>query len=112
MHISQATLQAALSYRAYNLGVYGVELPIIKPWTSRPVVIDAVLKLVDLASNVATDSGSGSSASAKDVIALLPEFATLLFACIQERLDWLGRLVHGRYVQGVGTDSGEQSYGC
>ncbi|KIM58886.1 hypothetical protein SCLCIDRAFT_127429 [Scleroderma citrinum Foug A] len=84
------TLQAALSYRAHNLCVYGVELPIIKPWTSRPVVIDAVLKLVDSASNVATDSGASSSASAKDVIDLLPEFATLLFACVQERLDWLG----------------------
>lgn len=95
--------------------MYGVELPIIKPWTSRPVVIDAVLKLVDSASNVATDSGASSSASAKDVIDLLPEFATLLFACVQERLDWLGRLVvgcHGRCMQGVGTDSREQSNGC
>ncbi|KAI6045772.1 hypothetical protein EDC04DRAFT_3031700 [Pisolithus marmoratus] len=84
------TLQAALSYRAYNLGVYGVDLPMIKPWTSRPTVIDAVLKLVDAASKVATDSGSSSSAGAKDVVNMLPELATLLFACVQERLDWLG----------------------
>ncbi|KAG6334835.1 hypothetical protein ID866_4257 [Astraeus odoratus] len=88
-----ATLQAALSYRAYNLGVYGVELPMIKPWTSRPTVIDAVLKLVDAASKVATDSGSSSNPGAKDVVDMLPEFATLLFACVQERLDWLGSLV-------------------
>ncbi|KAI6036255.1 hypothetical protein BKA83DRAFT_108575 [Pisolithus microcarpus] len=85
-----ATLQAALSYRAYNLGVYGVVLPMIKPWTSRPTVIDAALKLVDAASKVATDSGSSSSAGAKDVVNMLPELATLLFSCVQERLDWLG----------------------
>ncbi|KAL4077069.1 hypothetical protein V8B97DRAFT_1378901 [Scleroderma yunnanense] len=84
------TLRAALSYRAYNLGVYGIDLPIIKPWTSRPVIIDVVLTLVDSASKVATDSGSSSNATAKDVINLLPEFATLLFTCVQERLDWLG----------------------
>ncbi|KAI6005623.1 hypothetical protein EDD15DRAFT_2212668 [Pisolithus albus] len=85
-----ATLQAALSYRAYNLGVYGVDLPMIKPWTSRPTVIDAALKLVDAASKVATDSGPSSSAGAKDVVNMLPELATLLFSCVQERLDWLG----------------------
>ncbi|KAI6103387.1 hypothetical protein F5141DRAFT_205422 [Pisolithus sp. B1] len=85
-----ATLQAALSYRAYNLGVYGVDLPMIKPWTSRPTIIDAALKLVDAASKVATDSGSSSNAGAKDVVNMLPELATLLFSCVQERLDWLG----------------------
>lgn len=85
-----ATLQAALSYRAYNIGVYGVDLPMIKPWTSRPTVIDAVLKLVEATSKTATDSASSSSAGAKDVVNMLPELATLLFACIQERLDWLG----------------------
>lgn len=89
--IRQATLQAALSYRAYNLGVYGVELPMIKPWTSRPAVIDAVLKLVEAVTKVATDSGGNSSG--KEVVDMLPELATLLFACVQERLDWLARQV-------------------
>ncbi|KAF8843579.1 hypothetical protein BDN67DRAFT_964047 [Paxillus ammoniavirescens] len=85
------TLQATVSYRAYNLGVYGVDLPMIKPWTSRPAVIDAVLKLVDAVTRVATE-GAGASAggNAKEVVDMLPELATLLFACIQERLDWLG----------------------
>ncbi|KAG8217837.1 Non-repetitive/WGA-negative nucleoporin C-terminal-domain-containing protein [Butyriboletus roseoflavus] len=81
------TLQAALSYRAYNLGVYGVELPMIKPWTSRPAVIDAVLKLVDSVTKVVTVNGGNNTA--KDVVDMLPELATLLFACVQERLDWL-----------------------
>ncbi|KIK91679.1 hypothetical protein PAXRUDRAFT_830622 [Paxillus rubicundulus Ve08.2h10] len=83
------TLRATISYRAYNLGVYGVDLPMIKPWTSRPAVIDAVLKLVDAVTRVATE-GTGASGNTKEVVDMLPELATLLFACIQERLDWLG----------------------
>ncbi|KAG9318812.1 Non-repetitive/WGA-negative nucleoporin C-terminal-domain-containing protein [Chiua virens] len=81
------TLQAALSYRAYNLGVYGVELPMVKPWTSRPVIIDAILKLVDSVTKLARESGASNTT--KDVVNMLPEVATLLFACVQERLDWL-----------------------
>lgn len=63
----------------------------IKPWTSRPAIIDAVLNLVDAVTKVATDSGGNSTG--KDVVDMLPELATLLFACVQERLDWLARQV-------------------
>lgn len=63
----------------------------IKPWTSRPAVIDAILNLVDSVTKVATDSGGNSTG--KDVVDMLPELATLLFACVQERLDWLARQV-------------------
>lgn len=63
----------------------------IKPWTSRPAVIDAVMNLVDSVTKVATDNGSNSTE--KDVVDMLPELATLLFACVQERLDWLARQV-------------------
>lgn len=63
----------------------------IKPWTSRPAVIDAVLKLVDSVTKVATASGGNNTG--KDVVDMLPELATLLFACVQERLDWLARQV-------------------
>ncbi|KAG1895201.1 uncharacterized protein F5891DRAFT_1252510 [Suillus fuscotomentosus] len=42
-------LQAALSYRAHSLAMYGVDLPMIKPWTSRLSAINGVLKLVDFA---------------------------------------------------------------
>jgi len=63
----------------------------IKPWTSRPAVIDAVLKLVEAVTKVATDSGGNNTG--KEVVDMLPELATLLFACVQERLDWLARQV-------------------
>ncbi|KAG2157173.1 hypothetical protein DEU56DRAFT_7542 [Suillus clintonianus] len=81
-------LQAALSYRAYNIAVYGVELPMIKPWTSRPSVIDGVLKLVDTATRFALDPSKVNTKNASRE--LLPELATMFFACVQERLDWLG----------------------
>jgi nuclear pore complex protein Nup133 len=80
-------LQAAPSYRAYNLAVYGVELPMIKPWTSRPSAIDGVLKLVDTATRFALDPSKANTKSASRD--LLPELATVFFACVQERLDWL-----------------------
>lgn len=63
----------------------------IKPWTSRPTVIDALLKLVDSVTKVATATGGNNTG--KDVVDMLPELATLLFACVQERLDWLARQV-------------------
>ncbi|KAG1753426.1 hypothetical protein EDB19DRAFT_1892754 [Suillus lakei] len=71
-------LQAALSYRAYNLAVYGVELPMIKPWTSRPSAIDGVLKLVDTATRFALDPSKANTKSASKE--LLPELATIFFA--------------------------------
>lgn len=80
-------LQAALSYRAYNLAVYGVELPMIKPWTSRPSAIDGVLKLVDSATRFALDPSKANTKNASRE--LLAELATMFFACMQERLDWL-----------------------
>ncbi|KAJ8584941.1 hypothetical protein M405DRAFT_746145 [Rhizopogon salebrosus TDB-379] len=84
-------LQAALSYRAYNLAVYGVDLPMLKPWTSRPSVIDGVLKLVDTATRCAVEKyfmHVNTKSASKE---LLPELATMFFSCVQERLDWLGR---------------------
>ncbi|KAG2031047.1 hypothetical protein BDR03DRAFT_1032191 [Suillus americanus] len=88
---ARTILQAGLSYRAYNLAVYGVELPMIKPWTSRPSAIDSVLKLVDTATRFALDPSKANTKSASRE--LLPELATVFFACVQERLDWLDRQV-------------------
>ncbi|KAH7910183.1 hypothetical protein BJ138DRAFT_1127105, partial [Hygrophoropsis aurantiaca] len=81
---AQTVLQSALDYRAYNLGVYGVELPVMRPWTSRPSAIDAVLGLFD-----ACARGAGEGEGKGE----LPALAALLFACIAERLDWLGSAV-------------------
>lgn len=65
----------------------------IKPWTSRPAVIDVVLGLFD-ATTKAIDSLSPMDETTNrnnEPHSQLPDLATVLFACIQEQLDWLGR---------------------
>ncbi|GLB34911.1 putative non-repetitive/WGA-negative nucleoporin C-terminal [Lyophyllum shimeji] len=84
-------LDSALDYREYNLGVYGVELPMIKPWTSRPAVVDVLLGLFDAtAKAVDVPSRENEANRNAEPNTQLPELAATLFACIQERLDWLG----------------------
>lgn len=86
-------LRSAFNYRHHNLGVYGIELPMINPWTSRPSVIDVVLALFD-ASTKASEAQSGSAAVQSrlgEPHTQLADLAEILLTCIQERLDWLGR---------------------
>ncbi|KAK7014839.1 methyltransferase type 11 [Favolaschia claudopus] len=101
-------LTSALEYRDYNLGVYGILLPMIDPWTSRPAIIDVVLGLFDSITKVLD-----SAAQAGIVIEQLshannqlPELATILFACVQERLDWLESPVAAD-VPGAGQERNE-----
>jgi nuclear pore complex protein Nup133 len=62
----------------------------IKAWTSRPMIIDAVLSLFDL-----TTKTVESSARTRDMepSSQLPALAAVLFKSIKERLDWLSRQV-------------------
>jgi hypothetical protein len=89
-------LNAALEYRALNMGVYGVTTPLLKPWTSRPGMIEIVLELfhrsaaaVEAPRELAADARGGKAAP----LAQLPVLASALYAAIHERLDWLGRSV-------------------
>ncbi|KAF9013861.1 hypothetical protein BDQ17DRAFT_1320576 [Cyathus striatus] len=82
-------LRSSFDYRACNLGVYGIELPMIKPWTSRPAVIDVVLSLFDASTKTVEPSATEHN-SKKEPYNQLPELASVLFECIQERIDWLG----------------------
>ncbi|KAF5381087.1 hypothetical protein D9615_003993 [Tricholomella constricta] len=84
-------LSSAFDYREYNLGVYGIELPMIKPWSSRPAVIDLVLSLFYATTQAIDAPAHGSAADGgSEPNSQLPDLAGTLFACIQERLDWLG----------------------
>ncbi|KAG6907355.1 hypothetical protein DXG01_009239 [Tephrocybe rancida] len=86
-------LNSAFDYREYNLQVYGIELPMIRPWSSRPAVIDVVLGLFD-ATTKAVDGSSGPHTKYNsEPGSQLPDLAAALFVCIQERLDWLGSSV-------------------
>ncbi|KIL69792.1 hypothetical protein M378DRAFT_69338 [Amanita muscaria Koide BX008] len=88
-------LQSAFEYREYNMGVYGVQRPMIKPWSSRPSIIDAVLGLFDTTTKVVDKPLPDKSLLnvGNEPSSQLPELAEILFACVQERLDWLGSAV-------------------
>ncbi|THH33962.1 hypothetical protein EUX98_g282 [Antrodiella citrinella] len=84
-------LQCAISYRHYNLSVYGLQLPMIHPWTSSPHVIDIVSELFDTTVKwVELPSTDIDPARAK-ILAKeqLPELASALFSCYTEQLEWL-----------------------
>jgi nuclear pore complex protein Nup133 len=65
----------------------------IDPWTSRPDVIDIVLEFFETTAKFVKSQSSNSDPSGiqKEPNDQLPELASVLFACIQERLGWLGR---------------------
>ena len=91
--LQQTVLRSALEYRAYNLDVYGIDLPMRKPWTSRPSVIDAVLSLFDLSTKVLeTSLGSSIRATDREPGSQLPTLAAIMFESIKERLDELSKL--------------------
>ncbi|KAJ7111560.1 hypothetical protein C8R43DRAFT_1091558 [Mycena crocata] len=85
-------LTSAMEYRDYNLGVYGIQLPMIDPWTSSPAIIDVALGLFESTTKIVDSSARGGVTLEINTHLnnQLPELATILFACIQERLDWLG----------------------
>jgi len=84
-------LQSAISYRHYNLGVYGLQLPMIHPWTSSAGVISIVSELFNTTVKwVELPSTDIEPARAK-ILAKeqLPELASALFSCYTEQLEWL-----------------------
>ena len=81
--------------------MYGIDLPLIQPWTSEPAVIDIVSHLFDLSAkslDAAAASSSGvtpvptsshSLTSTQSLRNQLPELASTLFVCHAEWLAWL-----------------------
>jgi nuclear pore complex protein Nup133 len=64
----------------------------IKPWSSQPAIIDVVLGLFDTTTKAIDSSTPGDDTNDNTEPNIqLPDLAAILFACIQERLDWLGR---------------------
>ncbi|KAJ7219294.1 hypothetical protein GGX14DRAFT_591296, partial [Mycena pura] len=86
--VISTVLSSAVEYRQYNLGVYGILLPMIDPWTSNPELIDVILSLFETTTKM-LDSSTRVVAQNTHMNSQLPELATVLFSCIQERLDWL-----------------------
>ncbi|KAH9981165.1 Non-repetitive/WGA-negative nucleoporin C-terminal-domain-containing protein [Lactifluus volemus] len=83
-------LNSAFEYRDYNAGVYGVELPFVKPWTSKPEVINVVLELFDITTTYVQDLGEAPEEhKSREPNSQLPDLASALFACVHERMGWL-----------------------
>ncbi|KAI0322245.1 Non-repetitive/WGA-negative nucleoporin C-terminal-domain-containing protein [Amylostereum chailletii] len=84
-------LTSAFEYREYNRGVYGVELPFLNPWTSRQEVLSTVLDLMTASSSLVETSAfeTTGSNSVDEVKSQLPGLATAVFACLNERVEWL-----------------------
>ncbi|THU89518.1 hypothetical protein K435DRAFT_969042 [Dendrothele bispora CBS 962.96] len=81
-----SVLQSAFEYREANVGMYGIELPMVKPWTSEPGIIDAVLSAFN---HSTTEIESGTLSDSIKAEIRMPELATILLACVYERIDWL-----------------------
>ncbi|KAF7294905.1 Methyltransferase type 11 [Mycena indigotica] len=91
--VISTALRSATEYREYNLGVYGIAPPMIDAWTSQPVLIDVLLALFETSTRILDTTPQADSALPHQsyLTGQLPELATMLFRCIQERLDWLAR---------------------
>ncbi|PBL03649.1 hypothetical protein ARMGADRAFT_1095393 [Armillaria gallica] len=86
-------LRSAFDYREYNQGVYGIDLPMINPWTSDINVINVVQGLFDATTRLveSVTASVGHAITDDETAEQLPELAAILFACMQERLDYLSR---------------------
>ncbi|KAK0193758.1 Non-repetitive/WGA-negative nucleoporin C-terminal-domain-containing protein [Armillaria mellea] len=86
-------LRSAFDYREYNQGVYGIDLPMINPWTSDINVINVVQGLFDATTRLveSVTASAGHAITDDETAEQLPELAAILFACMQERLDYLSR---------------------
>ncbi|EMD38365.1 hypothetical protein CERSUDRAFT_113529 [Gelatoporia subvermispora B] len=89
--IAMIILDSALSYRQYNAGVYGVELPMIDPWSSQPDVIEHLGYLFDVTEILVQSPSEDADTNGvlEAVKAQLPKLASILIGSVRERLDWL-----------------------
>ncbi|KAI0079884.1 hypothetical protein K474DRAFT_1696036 [Panus rudis PR-1116 ss-1] len=92
-HIVLTVLESAYSCREENLGLYGIEPPLIDPWTSQPALLDIVSELFAITTTIIQQSSSepeSSSGSRTQARKQLPSLAAALLSCYYERLQWLG----------------------
>ncbi|KAF8478553.1 Non-repetitive/WGA-negative nucleoporin C-terminal-domain-containing protein [Russula ochroleuca] len=83
-------LNSAFEYRDYNAGVYGVEPPFVKPWTSKPEVINVILELFDATTTYVQHLGEAPDEhKAREPNSQFPDLASALFASVHERMNWL-----------------------
>jgi nuclear pore complex protein Nup133 len=75
----------------------------LKPWTSSNSVVEIVMGLFDTTTKLVESPSANSEAMrmSSEPNKQLPELAAVLFSCIHERLEWLGRLVFAIIKMGM-----------
>lgn len=69
--------------------MYGIDLPLIQPWTSEPAVIDIVSYLFDVTSKLVESPSSPTSPAHPTLQQQLPDLASVLFYAFHEWCAWL-----------------------
>ncbi|KAI0341587.1 hypothetical protein BDW22DRAFT_1358408 [Trametopsis cervina] len=84
-------LQSAYAYRSYNQGVYGLELPLTRPWTSTATVIDIASEFFEATAHLVESPATAAepSVSRTQAKSQLPEVAEILFSVYREQIEWL-----------------------
>ncbi|KAJ3934928.1 MAG: hypothetical protein NXY57DRAFT_593318 [Lentinula lateritia] len=77
-------LTAAFKHRDHNVITYGLDLPMINPWTSTSSIIDGIIALFDTTTGISTVVTKDSELHHQ-----VPELAEVLFACISQRVERL-----------------------
>ncbi|KAJ3847514.1 hypothetical protein EV368DRAFT_76646 [Lentinula lateritia] len=77
-------LTAAFKHRDHNVITYGLDLPMINPWTSTSSIIDGIIALFDTTTGISTAVTKDSELHHQ-----VPELAEVLFACISQRVERL-----------------------
>ncbi|KAH7871806.1 uncharacterized protein C8R40DRAFT_532912 [Lentinula edodes] len=77
-------LTAAFKHRDHNVITYGLDLPMINPWTSTSSIIDGIIALFDTTTGTSTAATKDSELHHQ-----VPELAEVLFACISQRVERL-----------------------
>ncbi|EIN07336.1 hypothetical protein PUNSTDRAFT_71669 [Punctularia strigosozonata HHB-11173 SS5] len=90
-HILCVILQTGWEYRRDKEQAYGVEKPMINPWTSTAAIVEVVRELFDITTQVVESPASAADISQVRAVPLsqLPRLAKVLFQCLDERIQWL-----------------------
>jgi len=99
----QTVLGSALEFREHNARVYGLELPMFDAWTSSRSMTSLVYTLFTTTAEK-VDSAGRQIQSTEEPHSQLPELAGILFACFQERLDYLELYVLLLDFKGIEAD--------
>lgn len=75
------------------MAVYGLEMPMFNSWTSTEKIVGIVHAAFDITRKLLEAPMPDAEKSRSVPNLQFPQLASVLFACFQERLDWLGRSV-------------------